>query len=104
MRTYCKKCILCGAVALTISDIDIENKTSGFYAYKRVKYCTACADQVYIEQHRERQKRYKQNKRAVTKLKDQRLMQLTEYSELLREQNRDLQTEIDCLKALLMEG
>lgn len=31
-------------------------------------------------------------------------MQLTEYSELLREQNRDLQTEIDYLKSLLMEG
>lgn len=81
-----KYCQCCGKL---ISDIN----SADYFKHIRVKYCPDCRDMMKRFQSAERQYNFRQRKKQVNKLRDERIQLLTEENELLRQRIIQLREE-----------
>ncbi len=75
-----KYCQICGVL---ISDINAPG--TDYYRHIPIKYCDHCRDMMNHLQGAARQRDYRQRKKKIRKLQDERLQLLSEENELLKQ-------------------
>lgn len=85
-----KRCAQCGAVIA-------QEATCDYYRYIRLKYCTACADDVHRRQNAAYMRRLRAQRREAHKL-------TAEQNELLRQENELLRQAVQRLQFALNHG
>ena len=82
-KKYCRCC------GILISDIN----SADYFRHISIKYCPTCKDTIKHYQGAERQYNFRQRKKKLDKLRDERLQLLAEENELLRQRILQLREE-----------
>lgn len=83
-----KYCLICGKL---ISDIN--DPTCNYYRHIKIRYCSYCKETMRTIQNRQNQRQYRQNNKAINKLKNDRIQLLQEENAILRQRLASLMTE-----------